>query len=59
MNKMLGPTGLVLVGATFICLYLVLATASGSGQASLPDLPSQLRESVFCAAFVCSAASRF
>lgn len=46
MNRKLGPTGLVLVGAAFICLYLVLATASVMGQANLPDLSSQLKESV-------------
>jgi hypothetical protein len=46
MNRTLGPTGLVLVGAAFICLFLAIAVASASSQANLPDLSSQLRESV-------------
>lgn len=46
MNKKLGPTGLVLVGAAFICLFLVMAVASASNQTNLPDLFSQLKESV-------------
>ena len=46
MNKKLGPTGLVLVGAAFICLFLAMSVASASDQANLPDLSSELRESV-------------
>ena len=46
MSRMLGPTGLVLVGAAFICLFLAMVVASASSQANLPDLSSLLRESV-------------
>jgi len=45
MVKKLGPTGMMLVGATFICMILIGA-AYGTGPAQLPDLQSKLKESI-------------
>jgi hypothetical protein len=44
MNKMPGPIGLMLMGATFICLCVMLASA-GDMPANLPNLQSELKQS--------------
>jgi len=44
MNKMPGPIGLMLMGATFICLCVMLASAADM-PANLPDLQSELKQS--------------
>ena len=46
MSKMLGPAGLVLVGATFIFLCAVLAASAADMPSNLPDLQSELKESI-------------
>ena len=38
------PTGLMLVGATFICMSILIGAASGAEHASLPDLQGKLKE---------------
>lgn len=43
MNKILGPTGRLLVGAVFICLLISLSAAA-SDQPYLPDLQKGLKE---------------
>lgn len=45
MNKMLEPTGLMLVGASFICISIFIGVTYGAGPADLPDLQSKLKES--------------
>ena len=44
MENMLKPTGLTLVGATFICMSILIGAASGAEHASLPDLQGKLKE---------------
>jgi hypothetical protein len=44
MNKILGPIGLMLMGATFICLCVMLASAADI-PANLPNLQSELKQS--------------
>ncbi len=38
------PTGLMLVGATFICMSILIGAANGAEHASLPDLQGKLKE---------------
>jgi hypothetical protein len=45
MEKKLEPASLMLVGATFICISILIGAANGTGQADLPDLQSKLKES--------------
>jgi len=45
MEKKLGPTSMMLVGATFICMSILIGAANGTGHADLPDLQSKLKES--------------
>jgi hypothetical protein len=44
METKLEPTGLMLVGATFICMSILIGAAHGAGPADLPDLQSKLKE---------------
>lgn len=44
MSKMLGPAGFVLVGATFICLCVILSASAAGMPSNLPDLQSKLKE---------------
>jgi hypothetical protein len=44
MENKLKPTGLMLVGATFICASILIGAASGGEHASLPDLQDKLKE---------------
>lgn len=46
MNIKLGPSSPVLAGALFICLLIIMTTTCSAGIESLPDLQSQLKESV-------------
>jgi hypothetical protein len=43
MNKMTGPIGLMLMGATFICFCIVLSASAADTPANLPDLQSELK----------------
>jgi hypothetical protein len=45
MNKMLEPTSLMLVGASFICISIFIGGTYGAGPTDLPDLQSKLKES--------------
>jgi hypothetical protein len=45
MVKNLGPTGLGLVGAIFICLSIVLGATAAENPTNLPDLQKGLEES--------------
>lgn len=45
MHKMLGPAGAMLVGASFICLCVVLGASAAEMPSYLPDLQSMLKES--------------
>jgi hypothetical protein len=45
MNKMTGPIGLMLMGATFICFCIVLSASAADTPANLPDLQSELKQS--------------
>ncbi len=45
MNKMIGPIGLMLMGATFICLCIMLSASAADTPANLPDLQSELKQS--------------
>jgi hypothetical protein len=45
MHKMLGPAGAMLVGASFICLCVVLGASASEIPSYLPDLQSKLKES--------------
>jgi hypothetical protein len=45
MNKMIGPIGLMLMGATFICLCIMLSASATDTPANLPDLQSELKQS--------------
>jgi hypothetical protein len=45
MNKMLGPAGAMLVGASFICLCVFLGLSAAEMPSYLPDLQSELKES--------------
>jgi hypothetical protein len=40
------PAGFVLVGATFICLCAILAASAAEMPSNLPDLQSELKESI-------------
>jgi len=44
MEKMLGPTGRMLVGSIFICLLILLSVAAAEHPADLPDLQKKLKE---------------
>ena len=44
MENKLKPTGLMLVGATFICMSILIGAANGAEHASLPDLQGKLKE---------------
>jgi hypothetical protein len=44
MENKLRPTGLMLVGATFICISILIGAANGAEHASLPDLHGKLKE---------------
>ncbi|MHB8117612.1 MAG: hypothetical protein ACYDHX_02630 [Methanothrix sp.] len=45
MEKILGPTGRLLVGAVFICLLISLNAAASEQSPSLPDLQKELKVS--------------
>jgi len=45
MEKILGPTGRMLVGTVFICLLISLSSAVAELSPSLPDLKKDLRDS--------------
>ena len=45
MEKILGPTGRLLVGAVFICLLISLNAAASEQSPALPDLQKELKES--------------
>jgi hypothetical protein len=45
MNKMIGPIGLMLMGATFICFCIMLSASAADMPANLPDLQSELKQS--------------
>jgi len=45
MNKMTGPIGLMLMGATFICVCIILSASAAGTPANLPDLQSELKQS--------------
>lgn len=45
MEKILGPTGCLLVGAVFICLLISLNAAASEQSPALPDLQKELKES--------------
>jgi len=45
MNKMVGPIGLMLMGATFICFCTMLSASAADMPANLPDLQSELKQS--------------
>jgi len=49
MEKILGPTGRLLVGAVFICLLISLNAAAAEQPSNLPDLQKELKESQSCA----------
>jgi hypothetical protein len=44
MEKMLGPTGCLLVGAVFICLFIILSATAAEQPSDLPDLQKKLKE---------------
>jgi hypothetical protein len=44
MENELRPTGLMLVGATFICISILIGAANGAEHASMPDLQGKLKE---------------
>jgi hypothetical protein len=44
MEKMLGPTGAMLVGTTFVCLCLMLCMSSAAQQSIAPDSLSKIQE---------------
>jgi hypothetical protein len=44
MENELRPTGLMLVGATFICISILIGAANGVEHASMPDLQGKLKE---------------
>jgi hypothetical protein len=44
MENKLRPTGLMLVGATFICISILIGAANGAEHASMPDLQGKLKE---------------
>jgi len=46
MSKIMEPAGFVLVGATFICLCAILAASAAEMPSNLPDLQSELKESI-------------
>ena len=46
MSKIMEPAGSVLVGATFICLCAILAASAAEMPSNLPDLQSELKESI-------------
>jgi hypothetical protein len=45
MNRMIGPASSILVGATFICLCMLLTAAASENPSNLPDLQSELKVS--------------
>ncbi|MCK9566031.1 MAG: hypothetical protein M0Q43_08280 [Methanothrix sp.] len=45
MEKILGPTGRLLVGAVFICLLISQSVAAAQSPSNLPDLRKGLKES--------------
>ena len=45
MEKILGPTGRLLVGTVFICLLISLNAAASEQSPALPDLQKELKES--------------
>jgi hypothetical protein len=45
MNKMIGPIGIMLMGATFICFCIMLSASAADMPANLPDLQSELKQS--------------
>ncbi len=45
MEKILGPTGRLLVGAVFICLLILQSMAMAQSPSNLPDLRKGLKES--------------
>ncbi len=45
MEKILGPTGRLLVGAVFICLLISQSVAAAESPSNLPDLRKGLKES--------------
>ena len=45
MEKILGPTGRLLVGAVFICLLISQSVAAAEQPSNLPDLQKELKES--------------
>ena len=47
MEKILGPTGRLLVGTVFICLLISLNAAASEQSPALPDLQKELKESQF------------
>lgn len=47
MDKILGPTGCLLVGAVFICLLISLNAIAAEMQPNLPDLQKELKEAQF------------
>ncbi len=48
MEKILGPTGRLLVGAVFICLLISQSVAAAQLPSNLPDLRKGLKESQSC-----------
>lgn len=44
MENKLKPTGLMLVGATFICASILIGATSGAEHAAMPDLQGKLKE---------------
>ena len=45
MNKMIGPIGIMLMGATFICFCIMLSASAADMPANLPDLQNELKQS--------------
>ena len=45
MEKILGPTGRLLVGAVFICLLISQSACAAQSPSNLPDLQKELKES--------------
>jgi hypothetical protein len=44
MERILGPTGRMLVGAVFICLLISLSAAAAEKPSNLPDMQKKLKE---------------
>lgn len=45
MNKKLGPIGLALMGATFVCFCIMLSASAAHTPSNLPDLQNELKKS--------------